>query len=138
VTNKKAELHTFTRANKIDIAAVTGTKLTPNRRFSIPGYTTIRTDKNQFGGGTILLINNKLRHNQYSLPSLTGLQAMAIYLYLQNRRWLLLVSAYLPPSFTLTHTDLNAIFSQHDSVILTGDLNSEHVAWLNPTVNKNG
>jgi len=126
------------RITKTDIAAVSETKLSPNRRFSIPGYTTVRTVRNQFGGGTMLLINNKLRHDQYCLPSLTGLEATAIYLYLQNHRRLLFVSAYLPPASTFTHTDLDAIFTQHDTVILTGDLNSKHVVCLNPSVNKNG
>jgi hypothetical protein len=138
VTNKKAELDMFLRINKIDIAAISETKLSPNRRYSIPGYSTVRTDRIQFGGGIMLLINNKLRHDQYRLPSLTGLEATAIYLYLQNSRRLLFVSAYLQPTSILTHTDLDAIFTLHDSVILTGDLNSKHVAWLNPTVNKNG
>jgi len=137
VTNKKAELDMFLRINKIDIAAVNETKLSPNRRFSIPEYTTVRTERNQFGGGTMLLINNKLRHEQYSLPSLTGLEATAIYLYLQNHRRLLFLSAYPPPTYTLTHTDLDVIFTQHDNIILTGNLNSKHVTWLNHSVNKN-
>ena len=80
MTNKKAELDMFLRINKIDIAAVSETKLSPNRRFSNPGYTTVRTDRNKFGGGT-LLPNNKLRHDKYCLPSLTGLEATAIYIY---------------------------------------------------------
>ena len=127
----------FLCINKIDIAAVSETKRSPNRRFSTPEYTTFRTDRNQFGVGTMLLINNKLRHEQYCLTSLTGLEAKAIYLYLQNHRRLLFVSAYLPPTSTFTHIFLDAIFTQHDTVILTGDLNSKHVTWLNPSVNKN-
>ena len=136
-SNKKSQLDMFLCINKIDIAAVSETKRSPNRRFSTPEYTTFRTDRNQFGVGTMLLINNKLRHEQYCLTSLTGLEAKAIYLYLQNHRRLLFVSAYLPPTSTFTHIFLDAIFTQHDTVILTGDLNSKHVTWLNPSVNKN-
>jgi len=128
----------FLPINKIDIAAVSETKLSSNRRFSIPGNTIVRTDRNQAGDGTMLPMNNKLCHDQYCLPSLTGLEATAIYLYLQNHRRLLFVSTYLPPTSTLTHTDLDVIFTQHDTIILTGDLNCKHVAWLNPSVNKSG
>ena len=64
VSTKKAELDLFLRVNKIDIATISETKLSPNRRFSIPGYTTVRSDRNQFGGGVMLIINNKIRHDQ--------------------------------------------------------------------------
>ena len=76
----------------------------------------------------MLIINNKIRHDQYFLPNLTGLEATATCLYLHNHRRLLFVSAYLPPTSVLTHADLDSIFTQHDSVILVGDLNSKHVA----------
>jgi exonuclease III len=102
VSTKKAELDLFLRVNKIDITAISETKLSPNRRFTIPGYTTIRSDRNQFGGGVMLIINNKIRHDQYFLPNLTGLEATATCLYLHNHRRLLFVSAYLPPTSVLT------------------------------------
>ena len=86
----------------------------------------------------MLLINNNIQHDQYRLPRLTGLEATATYLYLQNNKRLLFVSAYLPPTSTLTHADLDSIFTQHDSVILVGDLNSKHAAWCNTSENKNG
>jgi hypothetical protein len=84
------------------------------------------------------LINNKIRHDQNRLPHLTGLEATATYLYLQNHRRLLFVSAYLPPTATLTNADLDSVFTQHDLVILVGDLNSKHAAWGNASENKNG
>ena len=65
VSTKKAELDLFLHVNKIDIAAISETKLSPNRRFTIPGYTTIRSDRNQFGGGVMLIINSKICHDQY-------------------------------------------------------------------------
>jgi exonuclease III len=138
VSTTKAELHMFLLVNTIDIAAISETKLSRNRRFSIPGYTTVQSDRNQFGGGVMLLINNKIRHDHYHLPHLTGPEATATYLYLQNHRHLLFVSAYLPPTATLTNADLDYVFTQHDLVILVGDLNSKHAAWGNTSENKNG
>ena len=82
VTNKKAELDMFLRINKIDIAAVSETKLSPNRRFSIPGYTTVRMDRNQFGGGTMLLINNKpLSTKPQVAPVRFSISSARIYLH---------------------------------------------------------
>ena len=85
----------------------------------------------------MLIINNKIRHDQYCLPNLTGLEVTVICLYLQNHRRLLFVSAYLPPTSILPLTDLDSIFSQHNSVILVGDLNGKHVAWHNIPGNRN-
>ena len=85
-----------------------------------------------------MIINNKIRHDQHCLPNLTGLQATAICFYMQNHRLLLFVSAYLPPISILPLSDLDSIFTQHDSVILVVDLNSKHAAWHNTSGNRNG
>ena len=67
-----------------------------------------------------------------------GLEATAVYLQLQNHSQLLFISAYFPPTANITPTDLDAIFSLHDTVVLAGDLNCKHVSWNNASVNKNG
>jgi hypothetical protein len=58
---------------------------------------------------------------------MTGLEATAVCLQLQNNHKLIFVSAYLPPTASLSPLDLEAIFASHDAVILTGDLNSKHI-----------
>jgi hypothetical protein len=58
---------------------------------------------------------------------MSGLEATAIFLQLQNHNKLIFVSAYLPPAATITQTDLDAIFSPHDAFILAGELNCKHV-----------
>jgi hypothetical protein len=97
-----------------------------------------RSDRIQFGGGVMLLFNNNLRHDPFSLPSPSGLEATAICLQLKNHNQLLFVSAYLPPAVTIAPTDLDDIFSLHDTVVLAGDLNCKRVSWKNASVNKNG
>ena len=103
----------------------------------MPGFQVYRSDRNQFGGGVMLLVKNNLRHDSFSLPPLSGLKATAIYLQLHNHN-LLFVSAYLPPAVAIAPTDLEAIFSLHDTVVLAGDLNCKHVSWNNASVNTNG
>ena len=139
MSTKNAELDLFLRASEIGIAATIETKRSHNRIFSIPGYTTDRSDRNQFGGGVMLVINNKIRHDQYCLPNhLTGLEVTAICLYLQNHRRVLFVSAHLQPTSIHLLSDLDSIFTQHDSVIPVGDLSSKHAAWHNTSGNRNG
>jgi hypothetical protein len=86
----------------------------------------------------MLLVNTNLRHDTFPLPQMSRLEATAVCLQLQNHNKLIFVSAYLPPTATITQKDLDAIFSPHDTVILTGDLNCKHVSWNNASVNKNG
>jgi len=86
----------------------------------------------------MLKINNNLRHDQFSLPNLVGIEANTICLYLQNHGQLLFVSTYLLPASAIIPADLDPIFSQNDSVVLVGDLNSKHVTWNNATMNRNG
>ena len=138
VRTKKAELELFLRTNNIDVAAISETKLLPKHRFNIPGFQVYRSDRNQFGGGVLLLVNNNLRHDSFTLPPLPGLEATAVYLQLQNHGQLLFISAYFPPTTTITPTDLDVIFSLHDTVVLAGDLNCKHVSWNNTSVNRNG
>ena len=86
----------------------------------------------------MILIKHNLRHDQFNLRNLTGLEASAVYLYPRQNRKLLFVAAYLPPTSLLATTDLDHIFEQNDSVILVGDVNSKHVSWNNTSVNRNG
>ena len=85
----------------------------------------------------MLLINNVLQHDQFTITNLEWVEATAVCFYLQNQGTILFISSYLPPTATLISTDLDAIFSKFDSVVLVGDLNCKHVAWNCSSVNKN-
>jgi len=86
----------------------------------------------------MLVVSNQLHHDSFPLPPLSGLEATAICLQLQNHRQLLFVSAYLPPTAAIAPSELDAIFSLHNTIVLTGDLNCKHVSWNNAPVNRNG
>jgi hypothetical protein len=131
-------LEIFLHANSIGIAAISETKLSPKHKFSILGYKTYRSDRTQFGGGVMLFVANELRHEALILCLIRSLEATAIALQLQNNSQQTCVAAYLPPTATITSTDLDAILSTHDTVIIAGDLNCKHPAWNNVSTNKNG
>jgi len=86
----------------------------------------------------MILIKHNIRHDQFIIHNLTGLEASAVYLYPQHTSKLLFVAAYQPPSAPLSALDLDQIFAQNDSVLIVGDLNSKHVSWNNTPVNRNG
>jgi hypothetical protein len=86
----------------------------------------------------MLIINNNIRHDQFALPNMDRLEAVAAFIYLQNNEQLLFVSTYLPPAAPVVRTDLDKIFSAFTSVVLAGDLNSKHVAWNCSSVDSNG
>ena len=69
---------------------------------------------------------------------MTGLEATAVCLQLRIHNNLILPSAYLPPSTTLSPSDLEAIFESQNAVLLTGNLNCKHAIWNNSSTNKNG
>jgi len=60
----------------------------------------------------MLIINNNIRHDQFALPNMDRLEAVAacIYTYLHNNEQLLFVSTYLPPAAPVVRTDLDKIF----------------------------
>jgi len=84
ITHNKNELQYLLYNNKINIALITETHLTPNKHFNIPGYTIHRTDHpdGTAHAGTAILISHMLLH--YALPTYqkTYLQATNIQIIL--------------------------------------------------------
>jgi hypothetical protein len=74
----------------------------------------------------MIIINNNIRHDQFSLPNMDHLETVAACIYLHNNEQLLFVSTYLPPAAPVVRTDLDNIFSTFNSIVLVGDLNSKH------------
>jgi hypothetical protein len=59
----------------------------------MPGFQVYRSDRNQFDGEVMLLVKNNLRHDSFSLPPTSGLEATAVRPQLHNHNQLLFVSA---------------------------------------------
>ena len=86
----------------------------------------------------MLLINSTIKHDEFILPNMGRLEAVAVCICLHNNEQLLFVSTYLPPAAPVNRTDMDKIFSAFTSVVVVGDLNSKHVAWNGPSVDSNG
>jgi hypothetical protein len=86
----------FLTINNIDVAAVCKTKLNPKRKFSAPGYNIYPIDRNQHGGGVMLLVKHCVRHDHFILPVTSALVTVAVYIHLPQRQRILLISGYNP------------------------------------------
>jgi len=111
IKSKKLELANYLSINNLDIVAISETKLNPKHRFSMPDYCVYHADWNHFGGGVMLLVKNNVRRDQFVLPNVVNLEAIAVCLYLQNSILLLFVSCYNPPDSPVPYFDLNSLFS---------------------------
>jgi hypothetical protein len=71
-----------------------------------------RLERNQFGGGVMLLVKSNACHGQFVLPSFVNLETISFCLYFQNHPRLLFVSLYKPPDSPILHSDLESVSSQ--------------------------
>jgi hypothetical protein len=129
VYQRKEELENFLFTNKIDVAAICETKLHPRRTFNMPGYSTHKMDRNQYGEGVLLLIRNTLLHDRINLPITPTMETVAVIVRDTQQRKLLIISGYAPASTTLSADDLTTIFAHKIPTVLLGDFNSKHTAW---------
>ena len=101
----------------------------PNAQFKINKYKLFRYDRNRFGGGVMLYINEeipcKLLNSHCVGP---GIEIIALEFHQLKRKWLFL-GCYKPPNFKdLEFTDIVAklidSYSQnYENVLIIGDLN---------------
>lgn len=58
----------------------------------MPDYRVCRANRDQFGGGVMLLVKYNVRHDQFLLPNVViNLETIAVCLYLRNTNRLLYV-----------------------------------------------
>jgi exonuclease III len=138
ILHKKSELEYFLETHKIDIAAVSETKLAPRRKLQFRGYSIHRMDRNQHGGGVIMLVKHGIFHDQININGITNLETVSIMVHSALGSRIQIVSGYNPLNREIKITDLDAIFGKNHPVILAGDLNSKYTAWSCDTPNKNG
>jgi hypothetical protein len=138
VTLRKYELMQFLQANRIDIAAICETKLSPRRKFTVQGYSIYRTDRNHHGGGVLLLLRNEIQHDSIHINSTSEMEMVSVIVHSTQQQRILIVAGYNPPNHTLSAPDLDPIFAQNIPTIVLGDFNSKHVAWNCTHTDRNG
>ena len=115
-----------------DVFLVSESKLDhtfPSNQFRINGYKIFRLDRNRFGGGLILYINENIPckplQEHIHLPKF---EVIAIEFYQNNQKWLLL-GLYKPPNQKTSDfiqnlsSILDLFLKNYDNVTLIGDFN---------------
>ena len=70
----------------------------PMKQFHIFGFKVLRQDRNRFGGGLILYINENVRYRPLNdHPTFPNLELIAIEIQPNKSRWLF-IGIYKPPS----------------------------------------
>lgn len=138
---QREEITPLLRDKLIDILLVQETLLKPSSRSPrIANYALIRDDRTSTPGGGTAIYHRRCLHidNQVEKPSLTHMEVSCCRIALTGHRPIIAVSAYLPPDKPLLESDLRALLSMGESVIIAGDLNSKHVSWNCVASNPNG
>jgi hypothetical protein len=140
IIQQKHELAYFLKVHRIDIAAICESKLSPARKFALPGHKIYRTDRNNRGGGGggHHMNRNELRQDSLDVHHTPSIETVAVILYSQLNQPISIVAGYTPPAITVQKDDIAEIFSTPNPTILLGDFNSKHNAWNCTSINNNG
>jgi hypothetical protein len=136
VGNKLGSLTDFLETHKVDIMAISETKLTPTNKVRLRNYVVHRQDRPNAvnAGGVALLVHKNVPHQKVNIPPGNALEIVGIKLISGVHVY----AAYNRPSNRFTRDDLDEIFNTADKVIVAGDFNSKHPAWNCNRTNPNG
>ena len=116
-------------SHNLDLLVINETKLDdsfPNAQFQINGYKCLRKDRNIFGGGLCLYINEDIPSKQIHTKLLEGLESICIEMNLRKRKWLV-IGIYKPPQscskmfIEKLSNQLNDLHTNY--ILLLGDFN---------------
>lgn len=128
---RQHELEHFLHSEKIDVALISETHLTPRTFVRIRGFNLLSCPHpgNRSRGGVAILLRSHIPYFESARIQLESYQVLGITVQFPSHA-LTLASIYCPPRFRLTCNDFSSIFSQLGArFILGGDFNSKHTFW---------
>lgn len=139
IQKKIPELQTFVHKNNIHIILLGETRSNPKFPIKISNFITYRQDRltiqnKPHAGGTAILINRNIVHQQMHIPTI--LDSTSIQIQLGDTP-IQISAVYKSPSTTLLQTDLDALTEQ-EHFLIAGDLNAKHSSWLCRKTNRDG
>lgn len=147
---RRYDLQDFITNNDIDIALISETKLHSKHKPIFKDYSFIRTDRPNAknGGGTAILINNKISFTTIAFPNSRNnkiLEYSVIKLRAQNKNTIFIISIYATcnnkKTFIKKLTTLARDFKLSDPktyYIIAGDLNARNITWGDHKTNERG
>ena len=120
------ELKEFIYFHKIDIMLLNETKLSINKVIKVPGFVSVRKDRNDkgTGGGVMILIKSKIEFHEIPINT-ENIEAVGIKLPDST----VIISGYKPPQGRIDEKELQNIFNSGDKVLLYGDFNAKNTMW---------
>jgi exonuclease III len=131
LSDKLDELKHFLVTHSIGICMLNETFLHPRKTIKIHNYNIVRRDRDSRGGGVCVLIHRSLFYEEIKIPSRPVTELLVIKVpNVVGGQALTLMSYYNPPGSQIDMPALNNLFSQHQRVLLMGDLNGHNPIWL--------
>ena len=148
--SRRAELIAFLSNNQYDLILLRETHLSATKKFQIPGYSTLRTDRtfarqgpvssgtHNTGGGVLTLIHSDLAFSPVSVSYLSSQDPYSDYIcakvLLSNHSPLQFLNLYSPPirstpSDSHTRTFSPDILPNSPDTFILGDFNAHHPTW---------
>ena len=117
-------------SDNLDLLVINETKFDDsflNAQFQINGYKCLRKDRNIFGGGPCLYINEDIPSKQIHTKILEGLESICIEMNLRKWKWLV-IAFYKPQSCSKMFLEkfsnqFNDLHTSYDNFLLLGDFN---------------
>lgn len=131
LTERKLELETFLRTERIDIALISETRFTSKSHISIKNYSVYTTNhpSGKAHGGTAILIKSNIKHYPLEPSSTDKIQATQIKTYDDNEG-ITLSAIYCPPRHTISKEDFKNFFAKLGHRFISGgDWNAKHSFW---------
>ena len=149
-SSRRAELIAFLSGNQYDLIFLQETHLSATKKFQIPGYYTIRTNRtfgrqgpvfsgtHNTGGGVLTLIHSDLAFSPVSVSFLFSQDPYSNYtcvkVLLSNHSPLQFLNLYSPPirsnpSESRTRTFYPDILPNFPDTFILGDFNAHHPTW---------
>ena len=149
-SSRRAELIAFLSGNQYDLIFLQETHLSSTKKFQIPGYYTLRTDRtfgrhgpvssgtDNTGGGVLTLIHSDLAFSLVSVSSLSSQDPYSDYtcvkVLLSNHYPLQFLNLYSPPiksspSDSRTRTFYPDILPNSPDTFILKDFNAHHPTW---------
>ena len=148
-TSRCAKLIAFLSNNQYDLILLQETHLSPTKKFQIPGYSTLRTDRtfgrqgpvssrtHNTGGGVLTLIHSDLAFSPVSVSTLSSQDPYSHYICVK-----VLFSNHSPLQFhnlyslpirstpdSRTRTFSTVILPNSPDTFILGDFNAHHPTW---------
>ena len=145
IRNKLTELGVVMENNKVKVAVIPESKLTPkSKNPCIQNYTTIRKDRpHGLGGGLLIFIHRSVTF--YKQPSSEEslydphLEEIAIAAEIGNTK-LIISNIYIPPASSCSNghqSSIEHLLTTPDSLIL-GDFNAHYPSWYTGSTDTRG